>query len=148
MHLEQFQNQIEFDNWRVLKILPKTRGVFMGINIRYIVKDVDAAIEFYRDHLGFEVEMSAPGFAALSRNGTRLLLNVPGAGGAGVAGGNPEPGGWNRFQLEVDDLEKTVERLRSGGVTFRGELVEGRGGNQILAEDPSGNPIELFQPAK
>ena len=120
----------------------------MGINVRYIVKDVDSAIEFYKDHLGFEVEMSAPGFAALSRNGMRLLVNAPGAGGAGRAGGNPEPGGWNRFQLEVDDLEKTVERLRSQGVRFRGDLVEGRGGNQILAEDPSGNLIELFQPAK
>ena len=121
----------------------------MAISVRYIVEDVDAAIEFYRDRLDFKLEMNpAPGFAALSRDGMRLLLNAPGAGGAGRAGGNPEPGGWNRFQLEVDDLEEMVQRLRSQGVTFRGDLVQGQGGNQILAEDPSGNPIELFQPAK
>jgi catechol 2,3-dioxygenase-like lactoylglutathione lyase family enzyme len=119
----------------------------MAISVRYIVEDVDAAIEFYRDQLDFEVDMHpAPGFAALSRDGTRLFLNAPGAGGAGQAGGTPEPGGWNRFQIEVDDLEATVERLRSQGVTFRGDLVQGKGGSQILAEDPSGNPIELFQP--
>jgi catechol 2,3-dioxygenase-like lactoylglutathione lyase family enzyme len=119
----------------------------MGFSIRYIVTDVSEAIEFYRDHLDFKVEMdAAPGFAALSRDGMRLLLNAPGAGGAGRAGGDPMPGGWNRFQLVVDDLEETVDRLRSEGVTFRGELVKGNAGNQILAEDPSGNPIELFQP--
>lgn len=119
----------------------------MAISVRYIVEDVDAAIEFYRDHLDFEVDMHpAPGFAALSRDGMRLFLNAPGAGGAGQAGGTPQPGGWNRFQIEVDDLEATVERLRSEGVTFRGDLMQGKGGSQILAEDPSGNPIELFQP--
>ena len=77
----------------------------------------------------------------------RLLLNAPGAGGAGVAGGTPQPGGWNRFQLEVDDLAATTERLRSRGVSFRGDIVQGRGGSQVLAEDPSGNPIELFEAA-
>jgi catechol 2,3-dioxygenase-like lactoylglutathione lyase family enzyme len=119
----------------------------MGVSIRYIVKDVSESIEFYRDHLDFKVDMdAAPGFAALSRGDMRLLLNAPGAGGAGRAGGDPKPGGWNRFQLVVDDLEETVERLRSVGVTFRGELVKGNAGHQILAEDPSGNPIELFQP--
>jgi predicted enzyme related to lactoylglutathione lyase len=108
----------------------------MGINFRYIVEDVEEAMEFYRDYLDFEVEMNpAPGFAALSRNGLKLLLNAPGAGGAGR----------NRIQIEVDNLEESMDRLRSGGITFRGEMVEGRGGNQVLIEDPSGNPVELFQ---
>ena len=115
-------------------------------SVRYIVDDVDAAIEFYRDQLGFDVDMHpAPGFAALSRDGLRLYLNAPGAGGAGRAGGSPEPGGWNRFQFEVDDLESTVDRLSSEGARFRGDVVEGKGGRQILIEDPSGNLIELFQ---
>jgi len=119
----------------------------MSVSIRYIVDDVDAAIEFYRDQLGFEVEMNpAPGFAALSRGDLRLFLNAPGAGGAGVAGGKPEPGGWNRFQIEVDDLDAYIERLESNDVEFRGSLVEGRGGRQILVEDPSGNVVELFEP--
>lgn len=116
--------------------------------IRYIVDDVERAIAFYRDLLGFEVEMHpAPGFAALSRDDLRLHLNAPGAGGAGRAGGSPEPGGWNRFQLEVEDLEAAVERLTGEGARFRDEIVTGKGGRQILLEDPSGNPIELFQPA-
>jgi catechol 2,3-dioxygenase-like lactoylglutathione lyase family enzyme len=89
---------------------------------------------------------SGPGFAALTNGDLKLFLNAPGAGGAGRAGGEPQPGGWNRFQLTVDDLQATVDRLRSEGAHFRGELVEGRGGSQILVEDPSGNPIELFQP--
>lgn len=117
-------------------------------SIRYIVDDVEHAVAFYRDLLGFEVEMyPAPGFAALWRDGLRLYVNAPGAGGAGRAGGAPEPGGWNRFQLEVDDLEAAVERLRGEGATFRGEIVTGKGGQQVLLEDPSGNPIELFRPA-
>jgi len=118
-------------------------------SVRYIVDDVDAAIVFYRDRLGFEVDMHpAPGFAALRRDDLKLLLNAPGSGGAGRAGGTrPEPGGWNRFQLTVDDLQVTVDRLRSEGARFRGDLVEGMGGSQILVEDPSGNVVELFQPA-
>jgi catechol 2,3-dioxygenase-like lactoylglutathione lyase family enzyme len=117
--------------------------------IRYIVDDVERAIEFYRDHLGFEVEMHpAPGFAALRRGDLRLYLNAPGAGGAGRAGGAPEPGGWNRFQLEVENLEETVAALREAGAAFRGDLVQGQGGDQILVEDPSGNVVELFQPRK
>jgi catechol 2,3-dioxygenase-like lactoylglutathione lyase family enzyme len=117
-----------------------------SVSIRYIVTDVDAAIEFYRGQLGFDVDIDAgPGFAALSRAGLRLFLNAPGAGGAGQAGGSPEPGGWNRFQLTVDDLASTVEDLRSHGARFRGDIVDGRGGRQILVEDPSGNPVELFQ---
>lgn len=117
-------------------------------SVRYIVDDVDTAIEFYRDRLGFDVDMHpAPGFAALTKDHLRLLLNAPGVGGAGRAGGaKPEPGGWNRFQLTVDDLQATVDRLRSEGAQFRGALVEGKGGSQILIEDPSGNPVELFQP--
>jgi catechol 2,3-dioxygenase-like lactoylglutathione lyase family enzyme len=111
--------------------------------------DVDAAIEFYRDRLGFDVDMHpVPGFARLSRDGLLLLLNAPGAGGAGRAGGEPRPGGWNRFQLTVDDLHAVVDDLEQAGVTFRGQLVEGQGGNQILVEDPSGNPVELFEPAR
>src|SRR5687767_14279811 len=89
-------------------------GIAMPTSVRYIVNDVDAAIEFYRDRLGFDVDMHpGPGFAALSREDLKLFLNIPGAGGAGKAGGSPEPGGWNRFQLTFDDLEATVDRLRS-----------------------------------
>jgi catechol 2,3-dioxygenase-like lactoylglutathione lyase family enzyme len=120
------------------------------VNVRYIVNDVDAAIPFYTGVLGFKLEMHpAPGFASLSLGNLQLLLNRPGAGGAGQAmpeGQRPAPGGWNRFQIEVDDLETTVEKLKSAGAQFRNEIVTGNGGKQILIEDPSGNPIELFQP--
>jgi catechol 2,3-dioxygenase-like lactoylglutathione lyase family enzyme len=120
------------------------------VSVRYIVEDLDAAIGFYRDDLGFEVVMHpAPTFAMLARGDLRLLLSVPsGQGGGGQAmpdGRRPEPGGWNRFQLEVDDLRSEVDRLRAAGARFRNEIVEGMGGNQILLEDPSGNAIELFQ---
>jgi catechol 2,3-dioxygenase-like lactoylglutathione lyase family enzyme len=122
------------------------------ISVRYIVEDVEEAIEFYARHLGFGVEFHpAPGFAALSRGDLRLLLNAPGAGGAGQAmpdGRGPEPGGWNRIQLEVRDLAGEVERMRDAGARFRNEIVSGRGGKQILLEDPSGNPIELFEPPR
>jgi catechol 2,3-dioxygenase-like lactoylglutathione lyase family enzyme len=120
------------------------------VSVRYIVSDVDAAIPFYTDMLGFKVQMHpAPGFASLSRGDLQLLLNRPGAGGAGQATGGgqiPAPGGWNRIQIEVEDLEATVEKLKSTGSRFRNEIVTGNGGKQILIEDPSGNPIELFQP--
>jgi catechol 2,3-dioxygenase-like lactoylglutathione lyase family enzyme len=120
------------------------------INVRYIVNDVDAAIPFYTDMLGFKVEMHpAPGFASLSRGDLQLLLNRPGAGGAGQAmpdGQRPTPGGWNRVQLEVEDLEAMVQKLKGAGARFRNEIVTGNGGKQILVEDPSGNAIELFQP--
>ncbi|WP_420453180.1 VOC family protein [Ilumatobacter sp.] len=120
----------------------------MSTTVRYIVDDVDAAIAFYRDRLGYEVEMHpAPGFAALERDELRLMLNAPGAGGAGTAGGTPEPGGWARFQLAVDDLDATIDELSAADVSFRGELVEGNGGRQILVEDPAGNVVELFEPA-
>jgi catechol 2,3-dioxygenase-like lactoylglutathione lyase family enzyme len=115
--------------------------------IRYIVHDVERAIGFYRDLLGFKVEMHPePGFAALSLGDLRLYLNAPGAGGAGRAGGAPEPGGWNRFQLQVEDLEALQGALREARARFRGDRVEGQGGAQILVEDPSGNVVELFEP--
>lgn len=121
------------------------------VSVRYIVDDVDAAVKFYVDHFNFDVEMQpAPGFAMLSRGRLRLLLNAPGAGGAGRAAADdavPAPGGWGRFQITTDDLDATVDRLRRGGVTFRTDLVEGKGGRQVLVEDPAGNPIELFEPA-
>ena len=121
------------------------------VSVRYIIDDVDAAVDFYAERLGFKVDVRpGPGFAMLSRDDLRLLLNRPGAGGAGEAmpdGRRPEPGGWNRIQIEVSDLEREVEALRAAGASFRGEIVTGQGGSQILLEDPSGNPIELFQPA-
>ena len=120
------------------------------VTVRYIVNDVDAAIAFYTKHLALEVEQHpAPGFASLSRGNLRLLLNKPGAGGAGQPmpdGRVPEPGGWNRIQIEVADLKSTVASLREQGARFRNDIVIGNGGNQILLEDPSGNPIELFEP--
>jgi catechol 2,3-dioxygenase-like lactoylglutathione lyase family enzyme len=121
-------------------------------SVRYIVNDVDEAIAFYGDRLGFEVQAHpAPGFAILSRGALRLLLNAPsGGGGAAQAmpdGRTPEPGGWNRIQLEVDELAGAVDTLREAGARFRNEIVSGRGGKQILLDDPSGNPIELFEPA-
>jgi catechol 2,3-dioxygenase-like lactoylglutathione lyase family enzyme len=122
-----------------------------SVSVRYIVHDVDAAIAFYRDNLGFtEVMHPAPAFAMLSRDDLRLVLSAPGGGpGGGQAmpdGSLPEPGGWNRFAIEVTDLAGTVERLRGSGVRFRSEIITGVGGKQIIAEDPSGNPVELFEP--
>ena len=120
------------------------------VSVRYIVDAVDQAVDFYSGHLGFEVEMHpAPGFAMLRRGALRLLLNAPGAGGAGRAGGGPSgpmPGGWNRVQLTVEDLDAVVDRLRSAGVGFRSGVVEGQGGRQALVSDPSGNLVELFEP--
>jgi catechol 2,3-dioxygenase-like lactoylglutathione lyase family enzyme len=121
------------------------------VSVRYIVDDVDAGIDFYCRELGFqEVMHPAPSFAMLSRDELRLVLSAPGGGpGGGQAlpdGTMPQPGGWNRFQLEVDDLEAIVGRLREHGARFLNDIVTGVGGKQILVEDPSGNPIELFQP--
>ena len=122
------------------------------VSVRYIVDDVEAAIAFYTERLGFGVGFDpALGFAVLSRGDLRLLLNEPGGGGAGQPmpdGRKPEPGGWNRIQLEVDDLAGEVEALREAGAHFLNEIVGGRGGKQILLEDPSGNPIELFEPPR
>ena len=121
------------------------------VSVRYIVDDVDAAVAFYRDLLGFEVQMQpGPGFAMLRRGDLRLLLNTPGGGGgAGQSmpdGRSPAPGGWNRFQLEVGDLDAVFAALRDGGSAFRSEIIQGRGGRQVLVDDPSGNPVELFEP--
>jgi catechol 2,3-dioxygenase-like lactoylglutathione lyase family enzyme len=121
------------------------------VSVRYIVNDVDAAVSFYTQQLGFTVEMQpGPGFAMLALDDLRLLLNAPGGGGgAGQAmpdGRVPEPGGWNRIQIEVADLAGTIERLKRSDARFRNELVVGRGGKQILLEDPSGNLVELFEP--
>ena len=123
------------------------------VSVRYIVDDVDAALAFYRDRLGFEETMHpAPTFAMVSRGDLRLALSAPsGAGGGGQAmpdGTRPEPGGWNRIMLEVGDLEETVAALRTTGTRFRNEIVTGFGGRQILLEDPAGNPVELFQPTR
>jgi catechol 2,3-dioxygenase-like lactoylglutathione lyase family enzyme len=123
------------------------------VSVRYIVDDVDAAIGFYCGELGFHEDMHpAPTFAMLSHGDLRLVLSAPGGGpGGGAAmpdGTVPQPGGWNRFQLQVEDLEATVAQLREHGARFRNEIVEGVGGKQILVEDPAGNPIELFQPTR
>jgi catechol 2,3-dioxygenase-like lactoylglutathione lyase family enzyme len=124
-----------------------------SVSVRYIVNDVDAAIEFYCERLGFQEQMHpAPTFAMLSRGDLRLVLTAPGGGpGGGQAmpdGTVPQPGGWNRFQLETEDLDETVRQLREHGAHFRNDVVTGVGGKQILVEDPSGNPIELFQPTR
>jgi catechol 2,3-dioxygenase-like lactoylglutathione lyase family enzyme len=121
------------------------------VSVRYIVDNVDAAIDFYCRQLGFHEDMHpAPSFAMLSHDDLRLVLSAAGGGpGGGQAmpdGTLPQPGGWNRFQLEVDDIEATVARLREHGARFRNDIVTGVGGKQILVEDPAGNPIELFQP--
>ncbi len=123
------------------------------VSVRYFVYDVDAAIAFYCDNLGFtEVMHPAPAFAMLSRGDLRLNLSAPGGGPGGGAplpdGTMPEPGGWNRFAIEVSDLAAEVERLQANGVRFRNQMVTGVGGNQILAQDPSGNLIELFEPTR
>lgn len=119
-------------------------------NVRYIVNDVGQAISFYRDLLGFEVDMHpAPGFAALTRGALRLYLNQPGAGGAGQKmedGAMPAPGGWNRMQIETDHLRRLYDELQQNGASFRSGIIEGQGGNQALLQDPSGNLIELFEP--
>jgi len=124
-----------------------------AVSVRYIVVDVDEAIAFYTGQLGFAVEMHpAPAFAMLSRGGLRLLLSAPsGQGGGGqilADGRRPEPGGWNRIQLEVADLDAEVERLRAAGARLRSDIVRGIGGDQVLVEDPSGNPVELFAPKR
>jgi catechol 2,3-dioxygenase-like lactoylglutathione lyase family enzyme len=123
------------------------------VSVRYIVHDVDEAISFYCGELGFsEVMHPAPSFAMLSRGDLRLALSAPGGpggGGQAMADGTvPEPGGWNRFSIEVADLAATVDALRAAGAPFRSEMVNGVGGRQILVEDPSGNLVELFEPTR
>jgi len=120
------------------------------VNVRYMVDDVQAAIRFYTTHLGFELLTNQfPAFADVKRGNLRLLLSgeKSSAGRPMPDGQKPGPGGWNRIHLLVDDLEAEVDRLRSDSVTFRNDIVTGPGGKQILLEDPSGNPVELFQPA-
>ncbi|WP_297697077.1 VOC family protein [Phenylobacterium sp.] len=122
-----------------------------SVQVRYIVDDVGAAIGFYVDQLGFTLNMHpAPAFAMLSRGELRLVLSAPnpapGGGQIQSGGSQPRPGGWNRFAIEVDDLAAWVGRLEAAGARFRGGMVSGVGGDQAIVEDPSGNPIELFQP--
>ena len=119
------------------------------VHVRYMVDDVDKAIEFYTKHLGFEVRTSAvPAFADVTRGNLRLLLSGPAssAGRPMPDGTRPSPGGWNRIHLIVGDIATEVARLRDAGVSFRNDIVTGPGGRQILLEDPSGNVVELFQP--
>lgn len=123
------------------------------VQVRYIVNDVDAAIAFYCNHLGFHEDMHpAPAFAMLSRGDLRLVLSAPnpdaGGGQAMPDGTRQTPGGWNRFAVEVADIEATVDSLRNAGAKFRNDIVTGVGGKQTIVEDPSGNPVELFQPIR
>jgi catechol 2,3-dioxygenase-like lactoylglutathione lyase family enzyme len=120
------------------------------VNVRYMVDDVEAAVDFYTSHFGFEAGLNAaPAFAEVLRGHLRLLLSGPksSAGRPMPDGRTPEPGGWNRIHLIVDDIAAEVERLRDAGLTFRNDIVSGPGGQQILLDDPAGNPVELFQPA-
>ncbi|HEY3724086.1 MAG TPA: VOC family protein [Acidimicrobiia bacterium] len=120
------------------------------VNVRYMVDDVDAAVDFYTTHLGFTLLTSAaPAFADVARGPLRLLLSGPAssAGRAMPDGRQPVPGGWNRIHLVVDDIASETDRLRDAGLPFRNDIVVGPGGSQVLFDDPSGNPIELFQPA-
>jgi catechol 2,3-dioxygenase-like lactoylglutathione lyase family enzyme len=120
------------------------------VNVRYMVDDVEEAIDFYTTHFGFEVRSSfVPAFADVVRGNLRLLLSGPksSAGRPMPDGRRPEPGGWNRIHFIVDDIESEVQRLRGAGLMFRNEIIRGPGGQQILLDDPAGNPIELFQPA-
>jgi catechol 2,3-dioxygenase-like lactoylglutathione lyase family enzyme len=122
------------------------------VSVRYIVHDVEESISFYRDRLGFELVMHpAPPFAMLVKGDLRLLLSAPsasGGGGQSLPDGSPTPGGWNRFTLEVEDLDEAHDRLVADGVTFRSGVIVGVGGRQALAQDPSGNLVELFEPTR
>ena len=123
------------------------------VQVRYIVDDVVAAIAFYTKHLGFKLDMHpAPPFAMLSRGDLRLVLSAPnpasGGGRSMPDGTQPRPGGWNRFAIEVQNIETAVDTLRQAGAHFRNDVVTGVGGKQIILEDPSGNPIELFEPLR
>jgi catechol 2,3-dioxygenase-like lactoylglutathione lyase family enzyme len=115
-------------------------------SIRYIVTDIDRSVEFYRDRLEFSVDMHNPGkFAALLRDELTLYLSAPGAGSGGRAGGDPKPGGWNRFMVVTKELDPLIDRLREADANFRGDISDGGAGRAILLEDPSGNVVELFE---
>jgi predicted enzyme related to lactoylglutathione lyase len=119
------------------------------VSVRYMIDDVPAAVMFYTTHLGFTLEHDAsPAFASVTRDGMRLLLSGKTSSGRRMMpdGREPVPGGWNRIHLQVDNLDAEVRRLRAAGLKFRNDIVTGPGGSQILLEDPSGNPVELFQP--
>ncbi|WP_112276991.1 VOC family protein [Lentzea terrae] len=120
------------------------------VSVRYLVDDVDTALAFYTEHFGFEVRTNfAPAFADVVRGNLRLLLSGPASSAARPMpdGSTPGPGGWNRIHLIVTDIEAEVDRLRAAGVEFRSDIVKGPGGQQIVLDDPAGNPVELFQPA-
>ena len=121
------------------------------VSIRYMIDDIPAAIQFYTTYLEFSLDLDAsPAFASVSRDGVRLLLSGKTSSGrqAMPDGREPVPGGWNRIHIQVEDLAAEVKRLREAGLKFRNEIVKGPGGSQILLDDPSGNPVELFQPSK
>ena len=121
------------------------------VSIRYMIDDVPAALKFYTKHLGFAVDMDAsPAFASITRDGVRLLLSGKTSSGrrAMPDGREPVPGGWNRIHIQVEDLAAEVERLRGAGLKFRNDIITGPGGSQIILDDPSGNPVELFQPTE
>jgi catechol 2,3-dioxygenase-like lactoylglutathione lyase family enzyme len=142
LFVNHIQNSKYMDSKHILN------PTFYGV--RYIVEDIDDAVSFYKDLLGFTVEMLvATGFAKLTKGDLNLYLNKPGAGGAGKSmpdGTVPAPGGWNRIQMEVDNLEEFIATLKKRKAHFRNELVIGVGGKQILLQDPSGNLVELFEP--
>src|SRR5262249_26287198 len=130
---------------------PKEGKPMSTVSIRYMIDDVPAAIKFYTTHLGFELDQDAsPAFASVSRDGVRLLLSGKTSSGRPTMpdGREPVPGGWNRIHIQVNNIESEVKRLRDAGLKFRNEIVKGPGGSQILLDDPSGNPVELFQPAR
>ena len=149
--LSAYDRERGISYWQKMGDHRPVQGAMAKVSVRYFVDDVNAAIDFYCRELGFHEDVHpAPTFAMLSRGDLRLVLSAPGGGpGGGQAmrdGTVPEPGGWNRFQLEVEDIEQTVVRLREQGARFRNDIITGVGGKQILVEDPAGNRVELFQP--
>jgi predicted enzyme related to lactoylglutathione lyase len=145
-------SDVKSDDTKATKNPKQKEGKPMStVSIRYMIDDVPVAIKFYTTHLGFALDVdSSPAFASVTRDGVRLLLSGKTSSGrrAMPDGREPVPGGWNRIHIQVDDLETEVKRLRKAGLKFRNEIVKGPGGSQILLEDPSGNPVELFQPKK
>jgi catechol 2,3-dioxygenase-like lactoylglutathione lyase family enzyme len=133
----------------IRRITKKEVITMSAVRVRYMIDDVAAAAAFYTTHLGFSLDMdAAPAFASVSRDGVQLLLSGKTSSGRRPMsdGREPVPGGWNRIQLVVDDLASEVERLRKAGLSFRNDIIKGPGGSQIVLDDPSGNPVELFEP--